>query len=242
MAVNAGSCHARERYEPFLLALGASYNDGYQTLGANTCFEKGIFGYTTSNVRRGELEDLMRRKMNISEAKCVGKHPRILIQDRHERRMLNSDKLKIALEAKLSATVSSIYFEDIPLHEQLQAVYCADVLVGVQGAGLEHYRFLRPGASVLEVGWKHWPAGRYKRRANSLGYRADVIDNCDAILTEHSWSRYFEHNEPLRDKSKDEILKLVNKVSFGLDKNIWKFADCELNIQQALKKIKHLLR
>ena len=234
-------CHAKERYELLFKALGGVYFDGYETIKENICFKKGVFGYDKSDVRVNELEKLVLHRLNISASHCTKHKPRILIQKRKTRSITNTHDLATELRSKLNASVDTIFFEDIPLVEQIQQVHCADVFIGVQGAGLNHVRFLRPGAALIEVGWPHWPAGMYANVARRLKKRSATIGHCKASISAHSWSVYYDLNEEMRNKPKRQVYDLVRKVPFWSEKNIYKFADCELDIPKAVAKIQSLL-
>ena len=41
---------------------------------------------------------------------------------------------------------------------QVRAIACTDILVGVEGAGLEWSHFMKKGKALLELAWpeKHW--------------------------------------------------------------------------------------
>ena len=74
-------------------------------------------------------------------------------------------------DVSVDVAFKRVHLKALPLLAKLQLVHCADVLVGVQGAGLAHFHFLPPGAVLLEVGWRHWPAGRYSKRAQWRPWR-----------------------------------------------------------------------
>ena len=166
------SCQAKERYEQLITALGGVYFNGYQTINESMCFTKAVFGYDKSTVRGGELEQVIRDRMGISSEPCLKNYTkRILIQDR----IINSEELATQLRSQLNASVINMQFENYSIAEQIQNVFCADVLIGVQGAGLNHLRFLREDSALLEVGWDHWPAGMYADMARRMGKKAITI-------------------------------------------------------------------
>ena len=243
MPVNSStSCHGKERYESFIYALGRiQFHDGVEAFPeTNTCFKQATFGYDNGHQGKLELERLMLKNMGVSRARCdVITRPHVLIIERTTRRITNSDELEAALTAQLNASVRRMHFERYPLLQQLQAVHCADVLVGVLGAGLAHFRFLPPGGAVLEIGWRNWEAERYNKRAAEKGIRANIITNCNATLSEHSWQTYFAKNANQRRKSRAQILREVYKQRF--DGKIYKFADCTLDIDEAVEKTCRLL-
>ena len=71
---------------------------------------------------------------------------------RFERVLSNEDKLVSELKkAFLSAQVSVIHLEDLPICEQIRYAHSADVLLGVHGAGLVHFWWLRDNALAYEM-------------------------------------------------------------------------------------------
>ena len=238
-----GSQIAKQRYAGLISALGGVYFDGYKTIQENICFEKAVFGYDKSLLKMGELEELIRRRMNVSSTYCTTKKTRILILNRASRRILNTEQLANELQSRLNATVEIVQFENMQLAEQIQRVHCADLLIGVQGAGLNHFRFLPKGGAVLEIGWEHWPVGLYCYLATTMGFKCNVIDNCSAKISEHAWRAFYNTNKDndFKYMTHDEVLNLANHVEFQVDENIWKFADCEINISDAVQKAHHLL-
>ena len=235
------SCQARERYEPFITALGGVYFNGYKTINESMCFTKAVFGYDKSAVRGGELEQVVRDRMGISSESCPKNNTkRILIQDRKHRRIINSEELANELRSQLNASVINMQFENYTLAEQIQNVFCADVLIGVQGAGLNHLRFLREDSALLEVGWDHWPAGMYASMARRMGIKAITMGNCSANISEHTWKSFYEENGNMRNKTHQEVLKWAGNA-WWKGENIWKFADCNLNIEEAIRKLGALL-
>ena len=102
----------------------------------------------------GELEQLFRQKLNINAAALCGRSHgekterrlNVLFQLRQYRTVQNAGVTKLALQRSLNATVVMQQFETISIRRQIELVTCADVLIGVSGAGLTYHRFLTPGA------------------------------------------------------------------------------------------------
>ena len=121
------------------------------------------------------------------------------------------------------------------MKEQIQVAHCADLLIGVHGAGLEHYRFMRPRTGLIQVGWKGWQANYlYDIPPRLKLLRARKVTNCNATISEQAWQMYYKQNPVFSaNRSREDILNLVDKlVVFSLRENIWKFADCRLDIEQ----------
>ena len=74
---------------------------------------------------------------NISDKKCNHTVKNILIINRIRiRRIINLNEIINHLQINTLQNVKSILFEALELREQLQEALCADILIGVQGAGL----------------------------------------------------------------------------------------------------------
>ena len=124
------------------------------------------------------------------------------------------------------------YFEDLSVKEQIALVHCADLLIGIHGAGLEHYRFMRPHSALIQVGWQHWEATHlYDIPAKIKLIRARKLQNCNATISDEAWANYFKLNPEFSGKSRQEIYNISTSIAhFSLRENIWKYADCTLNV------------
>lgn len=71
---------------------------------------------------------------------------------RFERVLTNEDSLVSELKKAFpSAQVSVIHLEDLPICEQIRYAHSADVMLGVHGAGLVHFWWLRDNALAYEM-------------------------------------------------------------------------------------------
>ena len=82
--------------------------------------------------------------MNITAQQCPKKYWRessydILIISRSERMILNLDDLVTQLKRSGFNKTRSVLLEDYTTQEQTLLMTCADLLIGVQGAGLQWY-------------------------------------------------------------------------------------------------------
>ena len=82
--------------------------------------------------------------MNITVQQCPKKYSRessydILIINRSERKILNLDDLLAQLKRSGFVKSRTILLEDYSVQEQTLLMTCADLLIGVQGAGLQWY-------------------------------------------------------------------------------------------------------
>ena len=71
---------------------------------------------------------------------------------RFERVLTNEDNLVSGLKKAFpSAQVSVIHLEDLPICEQIRYAHSADVMLGVHGAGLVHFWWLKDNALAYEL-------------------------------------------------------------------------------------------
>ena len=86
----------------------------------------------------------LKKSMNITAQQCPKKYSRessydILIISRSERIILNLDDLMAQLKRSGFVKSRTILLEDYSAQEQMLLMTCADLLIGVQGAGLQWY-------------------------------------------------------------------------------------------------------
>ena len=172
----------------------------------------------------------------------------MLFQLRQYRTVLNANETKLALQRSLNATVDMQQFETISIRRQIELVTCADVLIGVSGAGLTYHRFLTPGAIMVELGWTGFPGGMHCVDAQAAKQvKCATLSSNQAKLSETSWKMYFDVNKGLKNRSRDDIVQLAtplikpNGLGQGLRRNIWKYADCVVDIPVLITSLKTLL-
>ena len=200
-----------------------------------TCFHKAHFGTFQRNIEPFEIENRVYSLLNISKENCTDK-PLLILQDRNYRRILNiRDLRQTAVKTGFQAEI--VAFENITAKEQLRWMRCADVLVGVHGAGLEWFHFMKKPAALIEIGWNHWSSGLYTARATAQGYRAFAL-NSTAIVGEKAWRTHVDatsRNRQLQHEntvSPAAVFKRERMFDHYRNTNIWKFADCKVNLTQ----------
>ena len=126
------------------------------------------------------------------------------------------------------------------MRDQIATVQCADMLVGIHGAGLEHYRFMQRGAFLLQLGWKHWEADQLydiSPRLRGIGAKK-VNDACEPVLSAQAWKIFHEHNPTLVALSKKEVFEIAENLNVWMKRfsqNIWKYADCDLDVTKVVE-------
>ena len=138
------------------------------------------------------------------------------------------------------------------MREQVRAVQCCDMLIGIHGAGLEHNRFMKKGSFLIQLGWPHWEANfLYDITPRFRGVRAKKVqDACEPVIDEAGWELYFKHNPDLTTLSREEIYELADHLMVkSFRENIWKYANCKLNatrmteiVEKSIDERKQLLQ
>lgn len=80
-----------------------------------------------------------KKVFNVSFQKCPKKKANILIINRNRRnnrKILNFMDVQQALKKKTLQNVEGLYMEKLSFVEQMQKIECADIFIGVHGAGL----------------------------------------------------------------------------------------------------------
>ena len=157
-----------------------------------------------------------------------------LIQ-RHYRRILNIEELREGLYKAGFQNINILTFEDMMLKQQMQTVYCTDIMVGVYGAGLQWALFMKPGSGLLELGWHHWDPGWY---ANMFRYYQEFtvgIIYADKIkLNFESYTINVRKGKPL---SEGEMYSLSRKGPANTFDNQWKWADGIFNVSSVVDRV-----
>ena len=225
-------CYSK-RYSKLLYTLPVANYTSMHNMNPNTCFRNAFFGFLSRNVQRGELENHIKQNLNITQNNCIDK-PKVVLQDRVYRRLTNIEQLPNASKQLTHLESQVILFEDIALEEQVHFAHCAKILIGIQGAGLEWFRFMQRPAWLVEIGWNKWPAGMYSDMAAVNGYNNITISNCTAEVTEASWDMYSHFARVPVPKNEDQKRYLLRRKwgekQWFMDANIWKYANCALDM------------
>ena len=92
------------------------------------------------------------------------------VEDADEPRLHGKDKYLDAVQEEFAdINIHSVKLEDMSLYDQVLLILNTDVLVGVEGAGLTHSMFLRPGSTIIEIQEPHSEYKGFRNMANILG-------------------------------------------------------------------------
>ncbi|MEY4669490.1 MAG: hypothetical protein RL518_2189 [Pseudomonadota bacterium] len=97
--------------------------------------------------------DRIRRTL---EVKPQGSKERILIARKAKTKVRRIDNYDEVMQALAQHGFESVYFEDLPLREQLARALSAEAMIGAHGSGLCHSLFMDEGSTLIEL----FPFGR----------------------------------------------------------------------------------
>jgi len=113
--------------------------------------------------------------------------------------------------------------------DQLSTVASSDILVGVQGAGLQWAIFMPPKSTLIEIVWpqKYWGAYYSFIPNYSIQHRPMTANDVQV-----NWESYELNLRNGKVCSPEERLSLLNKppTSQSYD-NIWKWADVNPDVK-----------
>jgi hypothetical protein len=190
--MTSSSCNDVTLYRNFFYnALVAGFKPmGIQKVPVNTCFRQGVFGLPVSNNRQREvvMYVLHYLGLRIIDRSKLRLHV-LFLPATNSSRIININELEHQATKMGFTSVIIPNMETLPIEQQIENVQNADVMIGIQGAGLQWCIFMSEGATVVEVSWEGDPiSGPYKSLAHSHGlkYRQIKANVQQADLTMHS--------------------------------------------------------
>lgn len=159
-----GRCHNASAFDALLYTLPISAHFGYTVHPPNVCFHEAMLGTFSSEqahsiVRSQTVAAHIAHRLlgPLAADELVQCERTVLVLDRERRRILNAEEVGAAARARgLFAHV--VRFEGTTFDSQLRHMRCAQLVVSVHGAGQQLLVFMRPGATLLSIGWEgHTP-------------------------------------------------------------------------------------
>ncbi len=207
---------SRERFKTFMCALGIRpgfcmfFNET-----ANTCFRNAVFGWFPTEST--EVVDYLATKLPFDSDKCKTKQ--IVIIQRSVRLILNVDQLKQAANQLGFDNIDVVDFANITIFDQYQLIRCTQILIGINGAGLQWALFMNPGSGLMELSFAK--PGFHQHYGFMKGYRHLVYDAYNASKVLPDWHTI---GTPYTEEQKQGIINgTLNVIS-------WKFADGEFEV------------
>lgn len=231
-------CHNPARYQEFLSTFSIRPDhDTFHNKPHGTCYQHAVFGSYRKGFWTGEPEGYVLKKMGADYSKC--QHPYVIILQRSNRKILNADELLTAARSLGIERTFLLVFDQMTLREQALHVACADVLAGVQGAGLQWLRFMKFGGGLLEIAWPKLGWGYYYHElANYARLDYDAIETRDVFLNFTTYSNKVRHGKPISPKEQEELRGKPQKDSYD---NHWKWADVKVDPEVFKQKLKGLI-
>jgi len=231
-------CEARSRFDNILETLRlAEFHGEFYNLPPNTCFRTAIFGKRNYVMPLRAAVNHVLRSFNLTYISVMKDYsPIVTIIQRTHRRIINIDELVNITRAAGFTQVQIVNFEQMCVREQAAFAAKSQVMVGVQGAGLQWAIFMSPGSTLIEISWPNWNSfyafvGRYKIRYLKL-----VKNN--ALINWNTYEIKVVDGRKLSLEEQQQIL--ISSPTSRSYHNVWKWADVSVNIEDYkahLKKI-----
>ena len=215
------------------------YHDSWHNVKGTVCYKNAVFGYYRKNFDWKELRNYLGTSYGFQE--CDRNVIKVTILNRLTRRILNAEELRNATLALGLKNVEIHTFEGKSLIEQYRIIYCTDILIGVQGAGLGWIYLLRHTSGLIELAWPKYKWGfRYKGRAKGAKIQVETLS---AKRVQPNWEVYMKNEHIMHKLSETEKQKLKNVRKMHMDsKSIYKWADGYFDPKEFQNKFKLLLK
>ncbi len=198
------------RYQDMLFAIGIRAGfDVFFNTKPDTCFKTAFFGWRPVGTKEA-VNYLIQRFASKSKIKCTPKH--VVILERSNRLILNVQQL-VDVIVKLGYNVERVYLEKLTFFEQYQLIRCTDILVGINGAGLQWAMFMRHKTGLMEL---ELPFGTAYH--SFKGYNGMIYDHLKATKAIPDWktlAEFQQYGKPYTEEEKKVLLKRYP----------WKYAD-----------------
>lgn len=234
------SCGSRKRYEQILRTLHTrAQHDVFYSLPTNTCFRKAVFGSKIHMKRqRDAIDHILAHFLLPNLNKSCTNDLYLTILSRRRRRILNEENLR---ELGLSVgfrNVRVVDFEKLTVEDQMEVASSSNVLVGVQGAGLQWAVFMPEGSHLVEIAWpsKHW--GFYYR--DFVVEFGIIYHSVEVTGVRENWTSYeasVRHGVQVSDVEKRTMLKSLPNSTAD---NLWKWADVFVHKKEILKTLEDI--
>jgi len=196
-------------------------------LPPNTCYTSAVFGARNSAKKmRDSVEHVLRELKMTPVARPRNKN--VVIIKRNYRRILNI--LELAKEARNLGfeNVDVVSFESLSVIGQIQKIIDTDILIGVQGAGLQWAIFMRPGSTLVEITWpkKHWGLTYTFVRQYEIKHQELRTD--DVLVNWQSYEKHIRGGRVCSPEEKQRLLTGTSDTNNG--DNVWKYADVRVDV------------
>ena len=120
------------------------------------CYENAVFSRDLFIEDGRGAWEYFKKVSNIRDDVCKPKTLTIINRSLY-RKILNVDKL-MSIAKEFGYNPKEVLLEKMTIKEQAQLIYCTNVLVGLNGAGLQWAYFMKDNSAVFEIAWpeKEW--------------------------------------------------------------------------------------
>lgn len=134
--------------------------------------------------------------------------------------------------------VRIVDLEKLTVRDQLKNAASSNVMVGVQGAGLQWAVFMPEGSHLVEIAWpsKHW-GFYYSPFVIEFGINYHSIEVDDVRVNWTSYEASVRRGIPLGDDEKLQVLRSHPKSTAD---NLWKWADVFIREKEILKTLEDI--
>jgi len=158
MGPMGGFCHNPELFEEILSTYGLNQRPtAYWKISRPMCFKHAVFVGGSGSVTPREALTYAAGQMGIEKCSAV---PLVTIFNRGgTRRILNIDEVASHVRTmfdNVSATVNVLEMEGTSIAQQLSAVRCSGLVIGVHGAAMAWSAAMHPRAALVEISWNGW--------------------------------------------------------------------------------------
>lgn len=232
------------RYADILQAFSVREDQNvYHAMPSGTCYPYGVFGYTGAS--QLEVVNYVTAQLDIKYPSICLTGVKVTILKRKLRRIQNRDALLQAL-LKAGFKAQLVDLADLSFKQQWEIIRCTDILVGVQGAGLQWVMFLQPHRALLELTYDNWNSMYVGMYQNFKGLATATLH---AISSTPDWfyiSKLYFNGRNLTAQEKAKVLDKKNRKMYW---HLWagpsniadfKWANSAYRTDQFLEKIRYL--
>jgi hypothetical protein len=225
------------------------------------CYRHSFFGFDERIDHKKIIPSLnFARRYLVNQTRCeaLSSPPgtlQILMIQRHHRRISNIEDLDESAKAlgrKLNSTIVTkvVALEDLEFIDQMELFSCwADVMVGVQGAGMAWGYFMREHKGLIEIGWRKWECrydGRLKFHLSTKCIRLEddlvktnltnFMKDTD-IFKDLRYVKYSNFSE-LPEEDQQVVLEQVKLNPYGFTP---KYADVQVPVSSFERELKMMI-
>ncbi len=223
-------CRNHHQFEMLAVAMEVNVNHNVYHAFDKICYKNAVFGWIP---------------MHVEAAKYVVQHiafdirtcqpNTVTIIQRKYRQILNIHELKI-VSVNLGFNTNIVMFENMSAMEQYRIVRCTDILVGINGMGMEWAVFMRQGRAMLELSWKQF-GFLFSKYAGHGGLHTAKLSAKRLYL---NWNSFSQMCREGRNISESEKVAILGREIILRADNPYKWGDAEFDVSKFKVKLRQL--